>query len=242
MNMRRHLRFARFGFTLIELLVVIAIIAILAAILFPVFSQAREKARQAACLNNIRQMGLAVAQYVQDYDERVPPQPCGCAAVRGDRRGFCFFALLETYTRNRQIFICPSIGDVPTGQETCGKNPEIPRLHYGFNLALRWYPHLAQWPRPAEAVVTTEVGAFLDGTFWSVGYAGNCKDLSVEINVSGGDDWAGKEWTNCPWTWVWFARNRHNAGQNFAFLDGHAKWSRLTQMLSKRYWHPQWQR
>src|SRR6266496_3296806 len=57
------------GFTLIELLVVIAIIAIIAAILFPVFAQAREKARQAACMSNLRQIGLAFAQYVQDYDE-----------------------------------------------------------------------------------------------------------------------------------------------------------------------------
>src|ERR1043165_533038 len=62
----------RRGFTLIELLVVIAIIAILAAILFPVFAQAREKARQAACMSNLRQIGLAFAQYVQDYDELLP--------------------------------------------------------------------------------------------------------------------------------------------------------------------------
>jgi len=60
----------RVGFTLIELLVVIAIIAILAAILFPVFSQAREKARQTQCLNNMKNIGMATQQYVQDYDER----------------------------------------------------------------------------------------------------------------------------------------------------------------------------
>ena len=60
------------GFTLIELLVVIAIIAILAAILFPVFSTAREKARQSACLSNLKQIGLAMMQYTQDYDEQLP--------------------------------------------------------------------------------------------------------------------------------------------------------------------------
>ena len=71
----------RIGFTLIELLVVIAIIAILAAILFPVFAKAREKARQTACASNLKQLGLVFLQYAQDYDE-VPPsgncQPTGC--------------------------------------------------------------------------------------------------------------------------------------------------------------------
>ena len=63
---------ARRGFTLIELLVVIAIIAILAAILFPVFAQAREKARQTACVSNMKQIGIGVTMYAQDYDEKMP--------------------------------------------------------------------------------------------------------------------------------------------------------------------------
>src|SRR3954468_16853992 len=69
------------AFTLIELLVVIAIIAILAAILFPVFAQAREKARQASCMSNMKQIGLAVMQYEQDYDETVP---CGVNMYGGN--------------------------------------------------------------------------------------------------------------------------------------------------------------
>src|ERR671916_3232132 len=73
--MHRWLRTKRNGFTLIELLVVIAIIAILAAILFPVFAQAREKARQASCLSNVKQIGLAAMMYVQDYDETYPGGP-----------------------------------------------------------------------------------------------------------------------------------------------------------------------
>src|SRR5213082_1669007 len=73
--LRSKLRRVRRGFTLIELLVVIAIIAILAAILFPVFAQAREKARQTSCLSNIKQLGLSAMMYVEDYDETYPGGP-----------------------------------------------------------------------------------------------------------------------------------------------------------------------
>src|SRR6266511_5057775 len=73
------------GFTLIELLVVIAVIAILAALLFPVFAQAREKARQAACFSNLKQIGLALNLYLQDYDEHLPS--C-CGVARANTWGF----------------------------------------------------------------------------------------------------------------------------------------------------------
>src|SRR5215218_3224774 len=105
----------RRGFTLIELLVVIAIIAILAAILFPVFAQAREKARQATCLSNCKQIGLASNMYVQDYDETFPghnwPSGEGVHKLPDGRtfQGHVGWPLLfYPYVKNLSVFTCPS--------------------------------------------------------------------------------------------------------------------------------------
>ncbi len=121
---RRHqsYRGREAGFTLIELLVVIAIIALLAAILFPVFAQAREKARQTTCASNMRQMGLAVLMYAQDYDECLP------LAATTTPTGFLnWHHLVDPYVKNKQIWVCPS-ADLPIrniyGDLVC---------HYGFN-------------------------------------------------------------------------------------------------------------
>jgi prepilin-type N-terminal cleavage/methylation domain-containing protein/prepilin-type processing-associated H-X9-DG protein len=102
--MNRYVR-QRTGFTLIELLVVIAIIAILAAILFPVFAQAREKARQTSCLSNQKQLGLRTMMYVQDYDETYPMtanygEPIAMRTLWSD--------MVAPYLKNRDIFKCPS--------------------------------------------------------------------------------------------------------------------------------------
>ena len=102
------------GFTLIELLVVIAIIAILAAILFPVFARAREKARQSSCLSNLKQMALAVNMYNQDYDGTYPAVPAGVSfnfvdfTFSGTPTATQNYGLLVPYTKNQQIFQCPS--------------------------------------------------------------------------------------------------------------------------------------
>lgn len=117
------------GFTLIELLVVIAIIAILAAILFPVFAQAREKARQISCSSNLRQIGTAFQMYTQDYDELLPDRrdlkitlPGGYMPWSGwpvsDPRGGWAALVLQPYTRNNAIWSCPSLIRTPVGEST----------------------------------------------------------------------------------------------------------------------------
>ena len=101
----------RIGFTLIELLVVIAIIAILAAILFPVFAQVREKARQISCLSSEKQIGLGVTQYIQDNDERVPP----VSYQYPNQALMCWPDLIQPYVKNWKIFRCPDAGKDPFG-------------------------------------------------------------------------------------------------------------------------------
>ena len=97
----------RVGFTLIELLVVIAIIAILAAILFPVFSRAREKARQASCTSNLKQIGLASGMYNNDYDEKHIPMWTQ-SWFQGQSGRVWWMGLAQPYVKNVQMFGCPT--------------------------------------------------------------------------------------------------------------------------------------
>jgi prepilin-type N-terminal cleavage/methylation domain-containing protein/prepilin-type processing-associated H-X9-DG protein len=95
---------SRYGFTLIELLVVIAIIGILASILFPVFARARENARRSACQSNLKQIGLGIMQYTQDYDEKYIPKQ----GVGANQNPYTFVSTLQPYVKSTQLFVCPS--------------------------------------------------------------------------------------------------------------------------------------
>ena len=140
------------GFTLIELLVVIAIIAILAAILFPVFARAREKARQTSCLSNLKQIALADNMYAQDHDERMASYTShpGGSAEPGDYT-YNWRAMLAPYIQNEQIFECPS------GTSSVGVSPNItsvgtsnPATSHGYLYCFR---KIGDFPYPSELAI-----------------------------------------------------------------------------------------
>jgi prepilin-type processing-associated H-X9-DG protein/prepilin-type N-terminal cleavage/methylation domain-containing protein len=155
------------AFTLIELLVVIAIIAILAAILFPVFAQAREKARQISCLSNTKQMGLAILQYNQDFDETYPISYYAFAPGRfsASLTPVSWPRIIQPYVKNTRIFQCPSeqstVGNVPgTGDDAASRYP----VSYSFNYFLtgNFSPtgipgsNLAKVQKPAQTVMIVD--------------------------------------------------------------------------------------
>jgi len=196
---------SRRGFTLIELLVVIAIIAILAAILFPVFARAREKARQASCASNIKQLALAWHMYAQDYDERAVPM---WAYIDSSGTRYWAQSFLVPYIKNRQIWECPSYDNV-LNPGTC---EDRTRGGIGYNWswdpAMGWdgsdrgwisFKKISVLERPAEFII------LIDGT------------------CMGGTPYGGRAlagWQNGDWPAAW----RHNGGANCGFADGHVKW------------------
>jgi prepilin-type N-terminal cleavage/methylation domain-containing protein/prepilin-type processing-associated H-X9-DG protein len=198
----------RNGFTLIELLVVIAIIAILAAILFPVFAQAREKARGIACLSNLKQAGLAYAMYTQDYDETTPLQ-------RSPTDGYWYF-LIQPYVKNWNLMLCPdrSLTTTKTGSKyPPSLNGRL--LGYGYNdgwVSDSGFGLTSQQPngdRPGKSIAAitypADCVAFGD-TYDTPGYS-----IAMD-NIFSGDDGPGST-----------RQIRHNANLNYAFVDGHAK-------------------
>jgi len=145
---------ARKGFTLIELLVVIAIIAILAAILFPVFAQAREKARQTSCLSNEKQVGLGFMQYVQDYDEQYPSGLYNPNFAYIYTKGLGWAGSLYPYMKSAQILKCPD--DSTTGSMDTYGNSYYPVSYiYNFNIPLNGASDAA-FTAPANTILQCE--------------------------------------------------------------------------------------
>ena len=150
----------RNAFTLIELLVVIAIIAILAAILFPVFAQAREKARQSSCLSNTKQMGLGIMMYTQDYDETYPQAYWYTNDTDGSAGYNQWSGLIQPYVKNIGIFVCPSDpnkGIVPTNP---GLDLQAPRISYVANSAV--LPRKRRSIDPANVATAASIDAPAD--------------------------------------------------------------------------------
>lgn len=191
--------FHRRGFTLIELLVVIAIIAILAAILFPVFAKARESARSASCNSNLKQLGVALAMYLQDYDERFMPNGQDIGITPVDR--------LTPYTKNRAIWVCPS-----ETHATARAMTDVRYHSYMFNNQLQGDPD-STITRPAEMVVShdsdpAELG-WTEGNTWDGGLTTDWPH--VRANGDGANSHL------LPWF------QRHNGSFNVLYYDGHTK-------------------
>ncbi len=192
------------GFTLIELLVVIAIIAILAAILFPVFARAREKARQSSCLNNVKQLSLAFHMYTQDHDETMPgyiiytPEPTYRQYCRDTGDYLYWMDVLYPYVKNDQVYVCPTVAQDAT------------RAWGGYGWNVYGAGYCLNHP--------DRTGAIYDGITLSMvkrpaqlPFLCDCDTTSMWLNHPHDDESV---------TWA----KRHNQGDNFGFVDGHAKW------------------
>lgn len=184
------------GFTLIELLVVIAIIAVLAAMLFPVFSRARESAKKAACASNVKQLLDASLMYATDYDRTLVPARCGRAP---DSLGYTWCVLLQPYIENEQILRCPSD---PEPQLT-RRSTDL-KHSYGINYNLTF--NAGGWSsQPLTYRLTALSGLSQKVLFF---------DLKEGLQTMG------SSYTSHRLTRV---STRHLDQAMFGFLDGHAK-------------------
>ena len=204
------------AFTLIELLVVIAIIAILAAILFPVFAQAREKARQTTCLSNTKQLSLSVLMYTQDYDEQL-------ALIRGAQS---WVYMAQPYIKSYSVLRCPSDTSTNWAPTPAAFDPADPATYttafrvtsYALNgflsphIATNLFTSLASIDKPASVVLLAESPA-------------NYRENYFHAHV-----WPTRHWiaaTNLPDDVV---TDRHQQGFTVGYLDGHAQWVRWSQV------------
>ena len=215
----------RRAFTLIELLVVIAIIAVLAAILFPVFSQAREKARATSCLSNSRQLGMAIQMYVTDHDEAFP-----CSCMIGMNMGpnpQSWLDTIQPYTKSMAIFRCPSDSS-PLWTDMMTPR----RSSYGFNgyfipiLPPYFGIRMAQINTPAQSILVAELADSWAQDFFQPMYWGDppkVPDANMQM----------MEWDMPAKEPLSTAIRRHQQGANYVFAEGHSKWQRFPQTFQQ---------
>ena len=229
------------AFTLIELLVVIAIIAILAAILFPVFAQVREKARQTSCLSNLRQVGLSVQMYAQDYDERYTNTELG--GNIDDAHEYYWGDMLFPYTKNWQMLQCPSANQkivFKTGATTYSQQWSY---NYGINDIIASDCKVADDPSCRHIGVAGHSMAAVDSPASTILIADN---LPSNVDTEDGDDTTlghGRHEIN----WQWGKRDatrlsvggksqdgypRHSDGFVHLLADGHSKWRKREKKAS----------
>lgn len=220
------------GFTLVELLVVIAIIIMLAAILFPVFGRTRESARRATCQSNLRQIGLAVMQYVQDNDETYPHMYIGNPGQRPT-----YFDKTFAYLKNYQVAFCPSDVTKPAAVTTVFEGNPSPNPSYGWNAAMTAQAYVPlviatrQGLRPSsiKSVSQTVMLMPTQSSYFNPSRVLNGSDY--QYGLTHGQ------------TGVSDAAVRHLEGENWCFADGHVKWTRVENVYlantgsgGKGYW------
>lgn len=239
------------GFTLIELLVVIAIIAILAAILFPVFAQAQERARQIGCLNNLKQMGTGISMYVQDYDEMYPaydltnldwgagPWGAGGRTLANYRSASRWVPQLMPYVKSPSIFACPS--DADRTRNMNGGTWHTPfAVSYGPNTL--FFSPGGRYGGPLSAVSSASVEEPTDKYFladcataygFDVENIGNLRYANYGP-TRGQDRWSPSQFVRVAKVAMQDApvgsMARHTEGSNVLFADSHVKWLRHNQV------------
>lgn len=230
----------RKAFTLIELLVVISIITVLAAILFPVFARARGNARRTSCLSNLKQIGLGIMQYVQDYDETYP-MALNYDAPSNTQR---WIDTIQPYVKSHQVFMCPSGYDNGPSNANYGANQHILVFSGGdeptdnqikvasvesastIYMVMDFGTYFARVSNVASASGSGSKWTYLPG-MGEAGAACNITATAVYDRIS-----------DCE-------RGRHFGGVNVTFADGHAKWLKsdvlvkeAKKSIATSAWHP----
>jgi len=224
----------RRGFTLIELLVVIAIIAILAAILFPVFARARENARKAACQSNLKQIGLGVMMYVQDYDETYPASEMYNEA----KTSYLSWAkVIQPYVKSTQVFVCPTAGFYSTSFASgygwnMGGTTEANGFGYR-SYAGSWFTpsgtgpvNLSEVDEPSTTILVTDPASngYSGNGIFAIGYS----SLGYMPTLHGGQVGPFSGGT---------AAVAAGGGGNYLFADGHVKFLNASSAYKSTMWN-----